>query len=132
MLNLEHHLTLDRKTVQAANLCNRFTEQDLHTIGDLVLTGYQADKSSRAKWEARTQAAMDLALQIQKAKSFPWPGCSNICFPLVTIAALQWHARAYPALIQGTDVVKCRVVGQDPEGEKLAQADRISAHMSWQ
>jgi chaperonin GroES len=44
---------------------------------------------------------MDLALQLQKDKSFPWPGASNVAFPLVTIAALQFHSRAYPALTGG-------------------------------
>jgi len=97
-----------------------------------VVEGYKRDKQTRAAWERRNEAGMDLALQVQKAKTFPWPDCSNIAFPLVTIAALQFHARAYPTLIQGPEIVQCRVVGDDPTGELRKRADRISCHMSYQ
>ena len=132
MLELEQYITLDQAAVDASNLIDRFTEGDLEKIGNEVWTGYDLDKRSRWKWERRTQAAMDLALQVTKEKTFPWPGASNIAFPLVTIAALQFHSRAYPAILPSADVVKCRVVGEDPTGFKTARAGRIAAHMSWQ
>lgn len=132
MLKLERHIRLDQAAIDAANLCDQFTEGDLRAIGAQVYEGYLRDKASRFKWERRTQAAMDLAMQVQKDKNFPWPGCSNIAFPLVTIAVQQFHSRAYPAIISGTDVAKCRVIGPDSSGEKMARAQRISSHMSWQ
>lgn len=132
MLTLEQNIELDRAAIDAPNLCDRFTERDLATIGAEVWAGYDRDKRSRWKWERRTQAAMDLALQMTKEKTFPWPGASNVAFPLVTIAALQFHSRSYPAIIQGTDVAKCRVIGDDPTGQKTERAARIGAHMSWQ
>ncbi|MDE2106812.1 MAG: hypothetical protein KGL39_56880, partial [Patescibacteria group bacterium] len=107
-------------------------EEDLQHIGQRVWEGFRRDKLSRSKWEKRTQAAMDMAMQIQKGKSFPWPGCANVVFPLVSIACLQFHSRAYPALISGTDIVKYRVVGNDPEGTSAARALRIGTHMSYQ
>lgn len=125
-------IKLDKEAIASSNLCERFDETDLKTIGQWVFDGYSRDKKSREKWERRTQAAMDLALQVYKDKSFPWPGSSNVAFPLITIAALQFHSRAYPTLISDYDVVKCRVVGPDPEGAKTARADRISTYMSWQ
>lgn len=131
-MELEQHITLDAEAIKAVNLCDRFTAKDLETIGSEVFEGYQRDKLSRAKWEKRTQAALDLAMQVQKAKNFPWPDCSNVLFPLVTIAALQFHSRAYPAIVSGTDVVKCRIIGADETGEKTARAGRISTYMSWQ
>lgn len=131
-LELESHITLDKTAIAASNLCDRFSTSDLATIGNEVYDGYQRDKQSRAKWEKRTEAAMDLALQISKEKNFPWPNSSNIAFPLVTIAALSFHSRSYPAIVSGTDVVKCRVIGIDSTGEKTARAERISTHMSWQ
>ncbi len=75
---------------------------------------------------------MDLALQVQKDKTFPWPGCANVAFPLVTIAAMQFHARAYPALVPGKNLVKCEAVGVDDQGQATAAADRIATHMSYQ
>lgn len=131
-MELEQYLTFDKETIDATNLCDRFTDADLAAIGAHVHDGYERDKESRRKWENRTSAAMDLAMQVQKAKNFPWPGCANIAFPLVTIAAMQFHSRAYPAIIQGTNVVRYRVVGDDPDGKEAARAQRIGTHMSWQ
>jgi chaperonin GroES len=132
MLKLETKIAFGPKTWSADNLTSRFSGEDLTRLGELVYEGWQQDEQSRAKWRRRNQAGMDLALQVQKRKDFPWPDCSNVAFPLVTIAALQFHARSYPTLIQGTDIVKMRVVGEDPDGEKKARADRVSGHMSWQ
>lgn len=132
MLNLETKLILDAATIEAANLTDKFTAADLGRIGDWVWSGFDQDKQSRSKWEQRTEAAMDLAMQIQKDKNFPWQGCSNINFPLVTIAITQFHARAYPAIINGSEVVKYEVVGSDPKGVEMGRAERIGMHMSWQ
>lgn len=131
MLNLETHL--DTHSIHdEPNLTDRLSQHDLEAIGVWCWEGFRADKASRDKWERRTQAAMDLALQLTKAKSFPWPGSANVAFPLVTIACLQFHSRAYPALIQGPDVVRYRVNGEDPTGQSTARAQRVGAHMSWQ
>lgn len=132
MLTLTNRLTVNSDLISAPNLCDRFTPEDLKTISSHVWQGYQADKQSRSAWERRMSAAQDLAMQISKDKNFPWPGASNVIFPLVTIASLQFSARAYPAIIPGTDVVKYRVLGNDPKGEVKSRADRIARHMSWQ
>lgn len=132
MLILENHLKLDANAIASPNLCDRFGEKDLKAIGNWTFDGYTADKLSRFKWERRTESAMDLAMQLQKDKSFPWPNCSNIAFPLVTIGAMQFHARAYPTIISGTDIVKMRVIGGDPSGLETARAARVSTHMSYQ
>lgn len=132
MLNLHSHIKLDLKTIQSPNLCEHFTKDDLTSIGNWVWECFDRDQQSRDKWYKRTEAAMDLALQVQKTKTFPWQNCSNINFPLVTIAALQFHSRAYPAIVNGRKVVDCRIIGDDPQGIQKARADRISNHMSWQ
>lgn len=132
MLNLDTHLRLDDSIPKVANLTDRFSPEDLTILGGWVWDGYLQDELSRADWLRRNERAMDLAMQLQKAKSFPWPDCANVAFPLVTIAAMQFHARAYPALVQGTNVVKCRVPGPDPKGEATLRADRIGRYMSYQ
>jgi len=132
MLELENKIVLDEKTVKSPNLCDRFSEGDLDKIGAVVWEGYDQDKFSRRRWENRVQAATNLAMQVMEAKTFPWTDCANIAFPLVTIAALQFHARAYPATVSGTEIVKYRVIGEDPQGDEMARAVRIGAHMSYQ
>jgi len=132
MLNLETTLRIDLATTQATNLAGRFSEVDQARLADYIWQGYSNDLQSRSQWERRMQAAMDLALQLQKDKSFPWANSSNVAFPLITIATLQFHSRAYPALVSGPEIVKYRVMGEDPRGEEKARALRIGAHMSYQ
>ncbi len=132
MLHLETKLVIDSEVRAAKNLCDRFTDKDLSDLGRYCFKGYEQDLASRAGWQQRTDAAMDLAMQISTAKNFPWPGCSNVIFPLLSIAAMQFSARSYSNIIQGTEVVKYRVIGEDPTGDLTRRANRIGCHMSWQ
>ena len=118
--------------LSSPNIADDMDEQQLTTIGTKVVREYDMDKESRQDWEHKMDESMKLALQVVEQKSFPWAGASNVKFPLITIAALQFHARAYPALITGTDIVKCRVNGPDPTGEKTARAQRVEDYMSYQ
>ena len=75
---------------------------------------------------------MDHALQVIEDKNTPWENASNVKYPLLTIAALQFNARAYPAAIQGNKVVGVKTTGADPEGKKADQAKRVGEFMNWQ
>ena len=114
------------------NIAELLHKDDLYKIGHDVHEEFTADLLSRSAWEKRTEESMKLALQVAEAKSFPWPNASNVKFPLITIAALQYHARAYPVLISGDTPVHCRVIGDDPDGMKERRAERIENHMSYQ
>jgi len=128
-LNTELNLN---ELVSLPNICEVLDADDLNTISYNVYKGFQADLESRSAWEKRTEEAMKLALQVAEAKSFPWPGASNVKFPLITIAALQFHARSYPVLINGETPVQCRVIGDDPTGAKEQRSHRVSQFMSYQ
>ncbi len=132
MLRLEQNIKLTAETPQQPDLAGDFSETDRQRIALHVWTGYDVDEQSRDEWRKRNQAGMDLALQIAKPKNFPWPNCSNVKFPLVTIATLQFHSRAYSALVDGPNIVKADVYGADPDGAKAARALAISEHMSYQ
>jgi hypothetical protein len=132
MLRLDHRIKLTKETPRMPNLALEFSEQDRQAIANHVWDGFDTDLRSRQEWQTRNQAGMDLALQIAKAKNFPWPNCSNVKFPLITIATLQFHSRAYSALISGPNLVKADVKGADPDGKKTAVALAVSAHMSYQ
>lgn len=132
MKPLEHPVKLTEARCALPNIADLFDPVDLRRIGLAVVEGYKQDKESRRDWERRLDAAFNLALQLQEDKTFPWPNCSNVKFPLVTIAAIQWHSRAYPLLCQGPDIVKMRVNVPDPEGEIAKAANRVASFMSWQ
>lgn len=130
-LEFTSKLKLD-KILASPNLAEELSREELDNLGRFVVDGYKRDKESRVDWEERMADAFKLAMQVKEEKSFPWPGASNVKFPLITIAALQYHARAYPALLPSPEVVKCAVYGEDPKGEREARAKRISDHMSFQ
>lgn len=132
VLEFDKHIAINRDFIDSPNLVERLSKEDLAKIGNSVWEGYQRDLMSRVAWERRMESAMNLAMQVQVDKNFPWPNCSNVVFPLVTIATLQFSSRSYSNIIQGTDVVRYRVIGEDNTGELQKRADRISKHMSWQ
>jgi chaperonin GroES len=130
-MELKHKFKLDTLAT-ATNVVDLLSEEDRKTIGAQVVKDFEEDLRSRSAWEKRTEASLKLALQVAEAKNFPWPNASNIKFPLITIAALQYHARSYPVLVDGDRPVKCRIVGTDPDGMRQLRADRVEAHMSYQ
>ena len=118
--------------MNSPNLCTLLEEDDIKNIGQYVWECYDRDLQSRVGWFKRMEAAMDLALQLQESRSFPWQGASNVKFPLVTIAALQFHSRAYPTIVNGRKVVTCEVTCPDPTGALTERAKRVENHMSYQ
>lgn len=114
------------------NVAEAIDDVELAKIGSRVVREYKIDRDSRNEWEERAKRSMNIARQIATAKSTPWPNASNVKYPLLTVAALQFGARAYPAIVDGPRVVKCAVTGADPGGFKAAAGDRVSEHMSYQ
>jgi chaperonin GroES len=114
------------------NVASEIEEEKLIKIGRDVVRLYKIDEDSREDWKKRSQDAMALALQVTKKKDFPFENASQVKYPLLTTSALQFHARCYPAVIQGDKVIKFRVTGEDPEGEKSKRAVRCAQFMNWQ
>ena len=117
---------------RANNVAELLNDKALDEIGQDALQGYEDDVASRYEWEDRNEQWMNLAAQVVEQKSFPWENSSNVKYPLLTTAAIQFHARAYPSLVPNADLVKTRVVGFDHDGSKRDKAIRISKHMTYQ
>ena len=118
--------------LRSPNIAEMMDDDALSSLGFELMNDITLDLNSRIEWEERNEKASKLALQVVERKTFPWPGASNVKFPLITIAAMQYHSRAYPALITNNEVVKCKVYGKDDDGEMHKRADRISRHMTYQ
>lgn len=129
----------------------------LPAIGQQVVREYEIDHTSLADWREKIERAEKIANQLAETKSYPWPKASNVLYPMITTAALQFAARAYPAIVANRNVVRGSVIGNDdgqplidpqtgqpvmgPDGqpqwkvqpgEKQARAYKIGAHMSYQ
>ena len=88
---------------------------------------------SRKDWEQNLEVWTKLALQVKEEKTYPWPKASNVKYPLLSIASMQFNARAYPSLVPSSgDVVKVEVIGEDKQGFKLEHAKRVGTYMSYQ
>ena len=133
--------------IGAPNLVPLLEKGDVTKIGSEALAEYNIDLGTCEEFHKRYDAWMDMAMQVTKEKTFPWPNASNVIYPHLTTSAIQFQARAYPAIINGNAVVKGRVLGNDsgvkkegvetqewetPPGAKRERANRVAAHMSWQ
>jgi chaperonin GroES len=116
---------------EADNLAASMAEADLTKLALSVIEGFETDQTSMEDWTKRMQTGLDLAMLVKKEKTHPWQNAANIHFPLITSAALQYNARAYPAIVPSTDIVKVAVHGQD-KGKKAGRAKRVGEFMTWQ
>lgn len=132
VLALRKTLMTLQRIIMLPNCAEAFSEDQLSGLGQQVVREYKIDKDSRTEWETTARRAMDMAKQKKETKSTPWEGASNVKYPLLTTAALQFAARAYPAIVDGPRIVKGQVMGYDPDGMKAGKADRVSQHMSYQ
>lgn len=122
-----------RAKIESTNIAETLDAETLLKISQQCKTGFDADIESRRDWETALGEWTKLALQVREEKTWPWVGASNVKYPLLSTAALQFNARAYPSLVPATsDVVKVEVIGKDPDGVKLEKATRIGIYMSYQ
>jgi len=127
---LENKIT---KFQSSVNLAEDLDEETLIGIGKECKHGYEIDRESRKDWENDLEEWTELATQVRFNKNFPWPDSSNVKYPLLSTAAMQFAARAYPSLVPSDGkVVKAKIIGKDPMGAKKERADRVSGYMSYQ
>jgi len=115
------------------NIARDLDDTLLAEIGQKVVDEYEIDEASRktAGWTERYDRAMALAQLVEEAKDYPWPKASNVKYPLTVTAAIQFNARAYPAIVDSADIVKAAVKGRMTP-EKQDRAERVGKHMSFQ
>lgn len=121
-----------QRLLAVPNAATVFDADLLAGLGQRVVREYGIDRDSRDEWTEMARKALDASKQKRTPKSHPWPDASNVKYPMLTVAALQFAARAYPAIVDGPRIVKCTVLGRDPDGRKAGAADRVSQHMSYQ
>lgn len=121
------------KLLESVNIAEKLKEDELTKIGNLVVEEFDLDQDSREMWLQKQEQWSKLALQVVEAKEWPWRDAANVKYPLLTISALQFGARAYPSLIPNDGkIVKARTIGKDEDGQKAQAANMVSKHMSFQ
>lgn len=121
------------KLIEQTNIAETLDQELLDKIGQEVYDGYYRDLQSKESWDRQVDEWVKLAAQIIDEKTWPWPKASNVKYPLLATAAMQFAARAYPSLVPADGkVVQFRIVGADPQGEKAIKADKLAKHMNYQ
>lgn len=119
--------------IAEANLADKLSEDSLHKIGAECKEGFDADLVSRSEWEKALDEWTKLAMQARESKSTPWQNASNVKYPVLSTASMQFNARAYPSLVPADGkIVKGKTIGKDPTSEKGQKADRVATYMSYQ
>ena len=124
-------MTLE-ESLDNVNIADSLDDDLLTKIGDQVCVDFDNDEQSRQDWLDKVEEWVKLATQVSTTKSYPWPNASNVKFPLLATAAMQFAARAYPALVPGPELVKGLVKKKDIDGSLTERAARIGRHMSYQ
>lgn len=117
---------------QADNIASIMSSGQLDEIARDCLRDYELDKQSMNDWFKLMKRGLNLAQLVKEDKSYPFQGAANIKYPLIASAALQFNARAYPAIVPSDQIVRTKINGKDPMGKKAARGERVSAFMSHQ
>lgn len=104
----------------------------IETIGRDVVRDYEIDLAVRMPWEKIVKAAIASASQETKEdKTYPFDGAANVKYPILTIAATEFNARSYPAIVKGDEIVQVKVIGMD-KGRKSEAIDPETGEQAWE
>jgi chaperonin GroES len=121
---------LIRMAGTSGDISATYSPAKLAEIGETVVTSYERDLADRKDWEDTAREALDACSQEQQdnAKTFPWANASNMRWPLLTIAAMQFNARMYPAVVKGDEAVLVKIIGQD-NGKPVTAPNPLSGEV---
>ena len=118
--------------ILVTNIAEKQSQEVIADLKTKVLEGYKIDLASRKEWEELNKQIIDLAKLLVKKKTYNGEVVANVKYPMIINACIQFASRAYPEIIKGNEIVKGKVIGEDPEGLKFDRAQRISEFMSFQ
>lgn len=121
-------LTLDMILMWEGNVADLLDDHTLERIGRDVVREYELDEADRKDWVDGAREYLKAATQKKpQPKDTPYKGASNVKYPLLTTACMQFAARALPQLVRGDEVIEAKVVGEDDAGEKTKRAQRSAS-----
>lgn len=117
-------LTLAEIAIFQGDLSGYLDAQTIATLGYEVVRDYELDLRDRASWEKIVKNAIASAAQETKEpKTYPFPNASNVKYPMLTIAATEFNARSYPAIVKGDEIVQVKVIGMDKGRKSQTEVD---------
>jgi len=82
-------------------------------IGRRAVEQYELDDADEKRVEKKKKwkEAKKIAEQVIEQKNVPYENSANVKYPLLTQAAIDFNARAYPAIVQGNEVCRPKYFG---------------------
>lgn len=118
--------------IESQNIAEDVDRDTLDKIAHQVIEDYNRDNDSMGNWSSVVEAGRALAKQDLTSKDDPWPGASNFKTTAILGASNAFGDRAATELVRSKNLVKCEIVGPDPQGAKREAAKRISTFTNWQ
>lgn len=144
------------KILETDNLAEILDDQQTAFVVSKVQEQFDIDRQSREEKQKVIEKILKLALLVKTEKSFPWAKASNVIYPLISTACVEFAAKCYPQIFKDGSIVKSKIIGNDmgftdydqagreivnPEtgepvlfdaGEKTAKGARVADYMNWQ
>lgn len=123
MLTQDAAQYLDFKTILSTdNIAEILSEEMRASIASKVNTRYNTDLQSRSEKQKQLQQIIRYTLSQSEKRSFPFEGSSNVIFPLISTACVEFAAKCYPEIFKDGNIVKAKVIGND-DGEVMKDAE---------
>lgn len=144
-----------RQIIGRPNIVDLLDDSVLTDLATRLKEQYTADLQSRAEANIKLQKIMNMGLMDPDSKDTPFPGCSNVVFPLTAAAIYEYFSKAIIEILRD-DIVKPKIIGKDegkivkndsgqtiadPEsgepifnnvGAKFKRGERVATYMNWQ
>lgn len=120
------------KIIDTDNVAELIDEDTRRQLADKLLNQYAADENSRKSWLDKSKEYLKLALQLTKVKNYPFRNSANVIYPLLTEAALQFHAQAFTRLAPMKEPVSIEITGYDKEAVSIERQQRVKLYSNWE
>jgi hypothetical protein len=119
----------EEESTHDSNLALYMDDMDLNAVGEMLLSGVEEDRQSRAEWETTMSEGIKLmGLKIEDRQT-PFKGACGVYDPLLAEAVVRWQAVACGELLPASGPVKTQVIGVANE-QLDAQASRVKDFMN--
>ena len=117
------------KIVNMFNVAKPMSNDALNRICSELLEKFNKDKNARAQKDTILEKAEKIAKQTIEQKSFPFENASNVKYPLITKAVIEFNSRVSPIICNNGEPVKIKTFGdkQDVVADEYGNPPEISA-----
>lgn len=107
------------------NLAEILSDVQATRVTTQVMERYNTDLQSRSEKQKQLQNIIKLVLAVNEERSFPFQGASNVIFPLIATACVEFGARCYPEIFKDGYIVKAKVIGNDDGNQMIDDSTKL-------